>query len=124
MPVLVAFSVVGVDMAASSRRRMLGEAPVARLARIKGSRDSERHAEAEEPQALGAEVGDSDRTGGALGRLAEVLLVRGKASTSVIPIPTTGVVHAWVGQILLNCDVFKRFFVRPTDTRVGSHDGA
>ena len=23
-------------------------------------------------------------------------------------------VHAWVGQILLNCDVFKRFFVRPT----------
>ena len=54
MPVLVAFSVVGVDMAASSRRRMLGEAPVARLARIKGSRDSERHAEAEEPQALGA----------------------------------------------------------------------
>ena len=22
-----------------------------------------------------------------------------------------GVVHAWVGQILLNCNVFKRFFV-------------
>ena len=35
-----------------------------------------------------------------------------------------GVVHAWVGQILLNCDVFKRLFVRPTDTRVGRHDDA
>ena len=29
-----------------------------------------------------------------------------------------GVVHAWVGQIVLNCNVFKTEFVRPTETRV------
>ena len=28
----------------------------------------------------------------------------------------TGVVHAWVGQIVLKCNVFKSIFVRPTDT--------
>ena len=31
---------------------------------------------------------------------------------------TLGVVHAWVGQIVLNCNVFKTIFERPTGTRV------
>ena len=35
-----------------------------------------------------------------------------------------GVVHAWIGQIVLKCNVFKTIFVRPTDTRVPNHDDA
>jgi hypothetical protein len=34
----------------------------------------------------------------------------------------SGLVHAWVGQILLNCDIFKRLFVRPTERRSEGHE--
>ena len=69
------------------RRRQGGACWVTR--RLRASHTSRAHREArnleaEAPQALGAEVG-SGRTSGALGRLAEVLLVRGKAPTRVIP---------------------------------------
>ena len=41
-----------------------------------------------------------------------------------VPYSDSGLVHAWVGQILLNCDVFKRLFVRPTERRSEGHEVA
>ena len=35
-----------------------------------------------------------------------------------------GVVHPWVGQIVLKCNVFKTIFVRPTDTLDEGHEAA
>ena len=81
MPVGVAFVLI------LRRRQQGGACWVTRRLRASHTLRAHREArnlEAEAPQALGAEVG-SGRTGGALGRLAEVLLVRGKASTRVIP---------------------------------------
>ena len=35
-----------------------------------------------------------------------------------------GMVHPWVGQIVLKCNVFKTIFVRPTETLARNHDDA